>query len=91
MDDGTLVSIDALGSGPKVFRVDFLGSERIASHEISDNFCMFKRMLWRFAQMVKSGKPPFAPERTLEVMKVLRAGLLAAESKNKVLLYDIPL
>ncbi len=91
MDDGALVLIDALGSVPKVFRVDFFGSERSASHEISDNFCMFRRMLWHFAQMIKSGKPPIPPERTLEIMRVLRAGVLAAQSERRVLLDDLPI
>jgi predicted dehydrogenase len=91
MDDGTLVSIDALGAVPKVFRIDFFGAKRFASHEISDNFCMFRRMLWHFARMVKSGEPPIPPESTLEVMNVLRAGVLALQSGKRVSLDELPI
>jgi predicted dehydrogenase len=74
MDDGTLVLVDALGDVPKTFKVDLYGTERISSHEIEDNFSMFRRMLWSFEAMVRTGKPPIPPERTLDIMRVLVAG-----------------
>ena len=89
MDDGTLVLIDALGTVPKTFHIDLFGSDRNSSHEIADNFSMFRRMLWHFAQMVQTGKPPIAPERTLDVMRVLIAGRLARQDQRRVKLDEL--
>lgn len=84
MDDGTLVLVDALGGVPKTFRIDLYGTQRITSHEIEDNFSMFRRMLWNFADMVQTGRPPIAPERTLDVMRVLVAGQRARTEGRRV-------
>ncbi len=84
MDDGTLVVIDALGGVPKTFCIDFFGTDRRSSHEVADNFSMFRRMLWHFARMVESGEPQIEPERTLDVMRVLMAGRLSRQAQRRV-------
>jgi predicted dehydrogenase len=84
MDDGTLVLVDALQDVPKTFHVDLFGTRRITSHEIEDNFSMFRRALYHFAEMVRTGRPPIDPERTLDVMRVLMAGRRARQERRKV-------
>jgi len=74
MSDGTNILIDALGNVPKIFRIDVIGDREISTHEISDNFSMFRRMLWHFAEMIRTGTPPIPPRQTLDIMKVLMAG-----------------
>lgn len=91
MDDGTLVLVDALGAVPKIFRLDLHGSARHSTHEITDNFSMFRRLLWHFARMVESGEPPIPPERTLDVMSVLIAGRLARLEHRRVRIDELEL
>ncbi len=84
MDDDTLVTIDALEQVPKIFRVDVIGEKRITSHEIEDNFSMFRRAMGAFARMVTTGEPQIPPQRTLDVMRVLIAGQRAREEQRRV-------
>ena len=74
MSDGINIQIDALGNVPKIFRIDVIGDRKISTHEISDNFSMFRRMLWHFAEMIRTRKPVIPPHQTLDIMKVLMAG-----------------
>ena len=74
MDAGPTVLIDALGEAPKTFHIDLFGSKKRSAHEVEDNFSMFRRMLWHFAEMVRTGRPPIPPERTLDVMRPEKAG-----------------
>jgi predicted dehydrogenase len=83
-DDGTLVLVDALGGIPKTFCIDIFGSRRTTSHEISDNFGMFRRMLWHFAEMIRTGRPSDAVEKGLDVIRVLIAGRKAMDERRTV-------
>ena len=84
IDDGMVVLIDALGDVPKTFRVDVFGTERASSHEISDNFSMFRRMLWQFAEMVRTGRPTIPAAHTLDVLRMLIAGREAMNTRGTV-------
>ncbi len=83
-EGGTLVLIDALQDIPKTFRVDIFGTKRVSSHEISDNFGMFRRMLWQFAEMIRTGRPTIPAKQTLDVVHVLIAGRLAMKEQRTV-------
>jgi predicted dehydrogenase len=89
MSDGSLLQIDALGDAPKTFRIDIWGARQCSTHEITDNFSMFRRLLWHFAQMIKTAKPPIDPADTLNVMRTLIAGRISASEKRAVLLDEI--
>lgn len=89
MDDGCIVQIDALGDVPKCFRIDFFGTQNITTHEINDNFSMFRRAMWHFTDSVRTGRPAIDPECTLTSMRLLIAGRLARDQKRKVLLDEI--
>lgn len=91
LDDGAVLQIDALGDCPRTFRVEVFGTKKVATCEITDNFSMFRRMLWEFGQMVQAAHPVPAipPERTLDVLRTLIAGLLSRESGREVRLDEL--
>jgi predicted dehydrogenase len=89
MDDGSLVQLDALGDVCRCFRIDIFGTRKITSHEIIDNFSMFRRLLWHFTQSIKTGRPAIDPQQTLAVMCLLIAGRLAKSEGRKVFLDEI--
>lgn len=89
MDDGVLVLLDALGNVPKTFRIDIYGTQRITSHEVEDNFSMFRRMLWHFADMVETAKPPIPVDRTLDVVRVLVAGERARHEGRRIAIDEL--
>lgn len=89
LDDGATLQIDALGRVPKTFQVDIWGSDRRSTHEINDNFTAFRRTLWRFVEMIRSGEPAINPDDTMNLMKTLIAGRRAEENGETVLLSDI--
>jgi len=91
LDDGVLIEIDALGECARTFRVELFGTERNGTFDITDNFSMFRRMLWQFAESIRTGRPAIPPERTLEIMRVLVAGRMARKENREVHLNEIPL
>ena len=89
MDDGVVLQLDALGEFCKCFRIDIFGTKQITYHEITDNFSMFRRLLWHFAQSIKTGLPVIDSNHTLSVMQLLIAGRLARNERRKVPLDEI--
>jgi len=82
--DGPLILIDALGQVPKLFRFDFIGTERVTTHDVVDNFAMFRRLLWHFEGMVRTRTPPIAPDYALEPLRILQAGREAMQRGRRV-------
>jgi hypothetical protein len=91
LDDGVLIQIDAMGECARTFHVELFGTQRTGAFDITDNFSMFRRMLWQFADSIQSGQPAILPERTLEIMRVLIAGRRSREENREVLLNEIEL
>lgn len=89
MEDGSLVQIDCLEDCPKTFAIDIWGTKHRSSHEILDNFTMFRRMLWHFARSVKSGEPAIPVSENLDVLRTLIAGIRAMGEGRKVFLSEI--
>jgi predicted dehydrogenase len=83
-EDGTLVLVDALSDIPKTFRIDVFGTKRTSSHEISDNFGMFRRMLWQFAEMIRTGRPTIPVQQTLDAIAILISGRTAVREQKTV-------
>ncbi len=90
-DDGVLIQIDALGECPRTFHVELFGAARTGAFDIIDNFSMFRRMLWQFAESIRTGEPAIPADRTLEIMRLLIAGRMAREENREVLLNEIQL
>lgn len=91
LEDGTLLEIDALGESSPVFQVQIFGTKKTVAVDITDNFSMFRRMLWEFANSIRTGKPPIPVERTLDVMRVLIAGRISRKEGREVRLDEIAL
>ena len=91
LDDGVLIQIDAMGDSAPTFQIQLFGTMRTSSFDITDNFSMFRRMLWEFFKSVETEKPAIPADRTLEIMKVLIAGRLSAKEKREVYLNELPL
>ncbi len=91
LDDGVSLQIDALGESARTFRVEFFGSQRIAAFDLTDNFTMFRRMLWQFADGIRTGRPAIPSARTLEIMRVLIAGRRSRDEDREVPLDEIQL
>jgi predicted dehydrogenase len=89
--EGTTILIDSLGAVPKLFRFDFIGTERVTTHDVTDNFSMFRRTLWHFAEMIRTGVPPIAPERAVQPLKILMAGEIALQRRRRVEISEIGL
>jgi hypothetical protein len=80
-----------LGESARTFRLEFFGTQRIGSFDITDNFSMFRRTLWEFTESIRTGRPAIPSERTLESMRVLIAGRMARNENREVLLSELPL
>lgn len=91
LDDGMILQIDALGDAARTFHVEIFGTERNGAFDISDNFSMFRRMLWEFTTSIRSGVPAIPAEKTLEVMRVLIAGRQSCKEKREVGLDEVTL
>jgi hypothetical protein len=89
MSDGVKVEINAMGNVPKIFRVDVMGEKLISTHEVSDNFSMFRRTLWHFAEMINTKRAVIPWQNTLNMMKILIAGNISAQSGKEIKLTDI--
>ena len=91
LDDGVLIQIDALGDSAPTFHLELFGTQRNGSFDITDNFSMFRRMLWEFVGSIDTGKPAIPAQRTLDVMRVLIAGRISKKENREVLLDEITL
>jgi hypothetical protein len=91
LDDGVLIELDALGECPPTFHLELFGTQRTGAFDITDNFSMFRRMLWEFAESIRTGRPAIPPDRTLEIMRVLIAGRIARKEEREVFLNELPL
>jgi hypothetical protein len=91
LDDAAVIQIDALGDSARTFHVEIFGSERNGAFDITDNFSMFRRMLWEFSGSIRTGRPAIPPERTLEIMRVLIAGRISCTEKREVFLDEVKL
>lgn len=91
LDDGVIIQLDAMGESAPTFQVQFFGTQRTNSFDITDNFSMFRRMLWEFFQSIETGRPAIPADRTFEIMKVLMCGRVSLKEKREVYLNELPL
>ena len=91
LDDGVLLQLDALGTTTRCFRIDIFGERQHSTHEIVDNFSMFRRLLACWARGLEAGAPPIPPADTLDSMRLLMMGRRALNEQRKVKLDEFPL
>lgn len=84
MDDGSLLQIDALGNVGPCFRFDVFGTGRISTHEVRDNFSMFRRLMYHFTRAVQTGAPGIPASDTLASISLLMAGERAQRERRTV-------
>jgi predicted dehydrogenase len=89
LEDGVLIQIDALGECARTFHLELFGTQRTGTFDITDNFSMFRRMLWQFAESIRTGRPAIPAERTLELMRVLMAGCMSRIDGREVSLDEL--
>ena len=89
LNDGPQITIDALGRAPKTFRIDVFGTDRTSSHEIADNFSMFRRCLWEFWTMIDQGRPSVPAASTIDIIRTLIAGQRAIREQKDIAIDDI--
>jgi predicted dehydrogenase len=89
MSDGSVFQIDSLGKVPKTFQIDLWGEHRRGTYELEDNFTAFRRTLWHFIEMIRSGKPPIDPEETMRLMQTLMAGRRALNQNKTISIADV--
>ncbi len=61
MDDGSLLTIDAMGAVAPVFALSLHGTEGHLSVNLRDNFTAFRRSIGVFLETVRSGTPAIDP------------------------------
>jgi Oxidoreductase family, NAD-binding Rossmann fold len=91
LDDGVLIQIDAMGECARTFHLEIFGTQQTGTFNITDNFSMFRRMLWQFTESIRTGQPAIPPDHTLEIMRVLIAGRIARNENREVLLSELQL
>lgn len=89
MDDGSLFQINTLGEGFLTFKIDIFGENFITSHDIVDNFTMFRRTIWEFIEMINRKEPVIPSEDTIMCMKTLIAGKISKEENREVSIDEI--
>lgn len=87
-ENGLVFNLDCLGSHKKVFHLSFFGSEAEAHIELQDNFFAFKRTLEKFLKMVKENKPPFNPNETIILMRILQASKFLQKGESTEIFFN---
>lgn len=88
-NDNSLIYIDALGTSTKTLQFDFWSDENRFHAETNDNFAMFRRLLSDFVKMMRTEKPPIAPQLVIDTMRVLIAANKSMTENREVALDEI--
>ena len=79
----TLTVYEAIGY---LFQVNLYGTDGWRQITIEDADYFYSNMLKHFIEMVRTGKEPFPPEETLEIIKVLTLGKESKKSGEEIYL-----
>ena len=86
---GYTCTINILGATVKTFSIEAWGERGRDKVEVTDNFSMFRRLLYRFTQMISQDKAVYCPEDTLIAMAIIIGGNEARQSGKVVQLQDL--
>lgn len=67
----------------RISRYDIVGTGDTKTLVISDSFYMFKRQLQTFVDFVTTRRYPYPPEETIEMIKVIIAGIRSRENGGR--------
>lgn len=73
----------------RISKYDIIGENNTKTILILDSFYMFKKQLQTFVDFVKTGERPYPFEETIEITKVIIAGIRSRERKEPIKLKDI--
>ena len=88
-DDGSIVQIDALGASTKIFQLDFFGERGRFHAELNNNFIAFRRMLFCFIQMIRTGKPAIDFQETTQILKIIKSYSISKKEERIIQLSEI--
>lgn len=69
------IIINCLGKNSPLYNISIIGSNGKFEIDFKDNFVSFKNTLTKFFDMVRNKKICIPPERTINVMKIIKHGL----------------
>ncbi|WP_020575576.1 Gfo/Idh/MocA family protein [Actinopolymorpha alba] len=78
-DGGPSAVVQTLRDASYAFHITAYGKEDLHAVRIADFDGFYTGQVRAAAEMARTGTPPIAPEETLELLAVLRAGVLSAE------------
>jgi predicted dehydrogenase len=87
--DNSLICIDALGKTQKTFQFDFWSDKKRFHAEVFDNFSMFRRTIYHFIRMIRTGKPAIDLNHIVNMMKILIAANISKKEKREVKLSEL--
>lgn len=87
--DGRLATIDVLRDAHYIFTATVYGTKGWISLEIDRNYEFYRALLQAGIDMARTGVPPVMPEQTLEVLRVLHAGIKSEELGRAVRLTEV--
>lgn len=78
-DGGPTAVVETLRDAKYCFHLTLYGREGLHAVRVEDSTAFYTRQVAAAVAMARTGRPPVAPEETLELLAVLRAGVLSAE------------
>lgn len=75
----------------RLSKYDIVGSRATLVVPIADSFYMFKRQLTTFVEFVRTRKFPYPPEETIEMTRVIIAGIRSREEGGRAVSLDYSL
>jgi hypothetical protein len=69
---GPIVEVNCLGAVGRTFRLSVFGTKGHAHFDLHSNFASFRRCLFEFLEMARSGRPWIAPRETLRILDWVR-------------------
>jgi predicted dehydrogenase len=67
-----------------IFQVNLYGTKGWRQVTISDSAYFYSNMLKHFVRMVRTGREPFSPDETLEIIRILAAGAKLRNTAKKI-------
>ena len=69
------IIVNCLGKNYPIYNLSFFGDKGKYEIDFKDNFIAFKNTLTKFFNMVRKKKIYIHPQRTLNIMKIIKLGL----------------
>jgi len=87
--DGSIIEINALGNSEVTLRIEFYSDKKYYRADTINAFDSFRRTLWHFVDMIKNDKEQINTNLTINLMKILIAGMTSRSELREVSLSDI--